>query len=153
MATKKAGKLFVKVAHPRAQFYQEVQDPETGEWIAEHVIAMTDENGRQVPIPFEITATAEAKRALNEKIPDTDYPATLVEASDDEIADAKAPHLHRIEQWHLARGKTAQEAEKAARADVLRHSKEAAQQAAHAERVARAARGEPEPEKPEKGGQ
>ncbi len=63
-------KLLVKPAHPRAQFYQEVWDEETGDVVAEHVRAATDPvTSKQVCLPVEVTDTPEVRRALAENIP------------------------------------------------------------------------------------
>lgn len=104
-----AEKLWVKAAHPRASFYQEVleMDPDGGpaKLVIEHVRAHTDpRTGEQVPVPIHVTDTPEVQRAFLEKIPGTENPARFVRCSAKEIEDhlAKHPEAASAAQAHAA---------------------------------------------------
>src|SRR5215469_9871036 len=119
-------KIWVKAAHPRAHFYQDVLEPgEEGRparMVAERVFAPTflhdghPDHQVQIPVPMQVTDTLAVRNALRETFPliatGTDQPpvpASLKQCLDDEVsAYLKNP-------WHLQQQERDQlEAEKAA---------------------------------------
>lgn len=88
-------KIWVKAAHARASFYQEVlqmaEDAEgKAKLVIEHIRAHTDPvTGEQVPVPMQVTDTPALQQAFLEKIPGTDQPARIVRCTAKEVAEAE----------------------------------------------------------------
>ena len=90
------GKIWVKAAHPRASFYQEVlensEDGGPAELKIEHVHAPTvlrdghPDHSKQIPVPMQVTDTAAVRVAMLEKLPGTDRPARIVACEPEEVA-------------------------------------------------------------------
>lgn len=78
--------IYVQPAHPKGQFYQDVLDEQSGDIVAEHCRSETID-GKQVPVPVQMTDTPALRRALLEVQPGSQppAPAAIREAQKDEI--------------------------------------------------------------------
>lgn len=106
-----ANEIWVKVANPRAHFYQEVlKSPESGSGpmrlVSERVFAPTfleeghPDHGVQIAVPMKVTDSPAVRNALRETYPlsATDQqivPASIIQCMDDEVQAYEANPWHR----------------------------------------------------------